>query len=487
MFAFAIWDEPEQKLFAARDRFGEKPFYYIYTEDQFSFASEMKALRKPGLQTNINSNLLLQYLGNGFVQDATDAGATFDTNIFKLPARHYLTFKARTNQLSIIAYFDIDKSSDNIITLREASEQFRTLFFSSVEKRLRSDVEIGTSLSGGLDSSSVVAAIHHWKQTNAVQKTFTASFPGFEKNETSHAALVAKHFGLLQYFVSPGENDLVADLEKFLSQHDEPVSSSSVYAQYKVYQLAKQHGVKVILDGQGADEILAGYSKYHHWFLQELYNTNRTQFKIESGLLNTSFNYKNKLAAKLPGWAAISLERKAIRNQKKIPGISKDFVEESLNKRSIYKPVIKNLNDALYYDVFGGNLEELLRNADRNAMAHGIEVRLPFLNHELVQFVFSLSAGLKIQNGYSKYVLRQTMENMLPKQIVWRKEKVGFEPPQQQWMQNPKLQEKIHEAKRKLVQHNILKASALNTPVVPKAAHEAGNYDWRFLCAAHLL
>lgn len=484
MFAFVIWDEKEQKLFAARDRFGEKPFYYVQTAEEFWFASEIKAFRKTGFEKKPDGNLLLQYLSNGFVQDATDLGATFDINIKKLPARHYLTYTVPANQLSVVAYFDIDKSFNHHITTREAVEQFRSLFFTSVERRLRSDVEIGTSLSGGLDSSSVVAAIHHLKQTGAVQKCFTASFPEFEKDETAQASLVANLFGLQHFFTTPAEQDLVADLEKFLSQHDEPISSSSVYAQYKVYELAKQHGVKVVLDGQGADEMLAGYSKYFHWFLQELYLTNKTQFEKELKELNIPFNFKNKLAAKFPSWAAISLEKKAIKKQKQLPGISPEFTEANLNKYSIHKPAVKTLNDILYYDVFGGGLEELLRNADRNAMAHGIEVRLPFLNHALVQFAFSLPSTFKIHKGCTKYILREAMNDMLPNDIVWRKDKIGFEPPQQQWMQNPKLMDKIHEAKKKLVQEKILQPSVLNKAVQPKAAHEADNYDWRFLCAA---
>lgn len=486
MFAFAIWDEQEQKLFAARDRFGEKPFYYTYSNDAFYFASEIKAINNIVNERTVNKNLLLQYIANGFAQDAMDAGATFYSNIKKLPARHYLEFSVSANHLNIVPYFDIDKSFVPI-SAGEAVEKFRSLFFTSVEMRLRSDVPIGTSLSGGIDSASVVAAVHHLKQTSTVQKAFTASFPGFEKDETQLADMVAKQFKLLHFFTSPNENDLIASLEKFLSQHDEPVSSSSVFAQYKVYELAKQHNVKVILDGQGADETLGGYSKYSHWYLQELYTSNSSLFKKEALQFgNTTFNFKNKLAAKFPSWAAIQLEKKANRKQKE-SFFNNDFVSENFNRQSVYKPVVKTLNDILYFDVFGGRLEELLRNADRNAMAHSIEVRLPFLNHELVQLLFSLPSTFKLHDGYTKFLLRQAMDDMLPKQITWQKQKIGFEPPQQKWMQQPQLQDKIYEARKKLVNEKILKPSMLNSPVQPKAAHDEDNYDWRFLSAAHLI
>ena len=132
-------------------------------------------------------------------------------------------------------------------------------------------------------------------------------------------------------------------------------------------------------------------------------------------------------------------------------------------------------------------LEELLRYADRNSMAHGVEIRLPFLNAELVQFIFSLPSKYKINQGYTKWLLRKTMENKLPAAIVWRTDKVGFEPPQKQWMQNQQLKDYIHEAKKKLVDEKILKPIVLNKKIQPMDAHEANNNDWRYLCAAQMM
>ncbi len=491
MFAFAIWDAKERSLFAARDRFGEKPFYFHidHAEKTLWFASELKSFYTQSFsKKEYNGNLLLQYLATGVSHNA-DSLQTFHVDIMKLPARHFLKFSPFSDSaiLDIEPYYDLDKSNRINISAAEAVEQFRSLFYSSVHRRLRSDVEIGTSLSGGLDSSSIIAAIHQLNQSNKPQKAFTASFPGFTKDETAYAVTVAKQFNLQHYITSPSEFNLVNDIEKFLAQHDEPVSSSSVYAQYKVYELAKQHGIKVVLDGQGADEVLAGYSKYIQWFLQDLYTGKQNnQLEQESKNLNSIFSFKNKLAAKFPSWAAIQLERKSYKKQKMQPDLNREFIKEHISHRSIYKPIVKNLNDILYDDMFSGNLEELLRNADRNAMAHGIEVRLPFLSHELVEFVFSLPSSFKMHNGFSKYLLRETMSEVLPDEIVWRKDKIGFEPPQQQWMQNKQLQEKITEAKSTLVKEKILDKKTLNNPVQPKTAHEADNYDWRYLSAASL-
>jgi asparagine synthase (glutamine-hydrolysing) len=325
-----------------------------------------------------------------------------------------------------------------------------------------------------------------------VQKAFTASFPGFEKDETTQASLVATRFSLHHFTVSPSAGDLVSDLERFLSVHDEPVSSASVYAQYKVYELAKQQGIKVVLDGQGADEILAGYHRHIHWYLQELYRSNKQQqLKDEIGALQSNgtpfrFDWKNKLASHFPGWAAAHLEKKTSQQQRNLAALNKDFKEAHLDRHAVNKPIVKGLNDILYDDVFGGRLEELLRNADRNAMAHGVEVRLPFLNAGLVEFSFGLPAAFKFHKGYSKYILRQGMEALLPPGITWRKDKTGFEPPQYQWMEDKQVQDKIHEAKKLLVDEKILTAATLDQPVQPKASHEAGNYDWRYLSAASM-
>lgn len=489
MFAFAIWDQKERHLFLARDRFGEKPlfFYVDHTDNTLWFASELKSFYRQGFnRKDYNGNLLLQYLANG-VSYTGDPYQTFHEDILKLPARHYLSFSPFNDSsvLNIQPYYDVDKQNRIDISPGDAVETFRQLFFQSVKRRLRSDVEVGTSLSGGLDSAAVVAAMQQMKKNS--QQVFTASFPGFVNDETQRARLVAGKFDLQHHLTMPTAQSLVTDLEKFFEHHDEPVSSSSVYAQYKVYELSRQHDVKVILDGQGADEILAGYKRYVHWFLQELYRRGRKeQFREAQAQFPAVFGWKHKLAATFPAWASILLEKKAFSRQLRHPGLSREFIRSHAKREKVYKPAIRNLGDVLYADVFGG-LEELLRNADRNAMAHGVEVRLPFLDHSLVEFVFSLPSHYKLQSGYSKYLLRQSMNDMLPSEIVWRKDKIGFEPPQMEWMQDPRLQAKVHEAKKVLVKEGILNAKAVDAPVVPKDAHAADNFDWRYLSAAAML
>ncbi|MEQ1797590.1 MAG: asparagine synthase (glutamine-hydrolyzing) [Lacibacter sp.] len=492
MFAFAIWDEHEQSLFTARDRFGEKPFYYFFDGEQFVFASEMKALWAAGIKKEIDHTMLLNYIGLGWVKNPVDLSQTFYKNIVCLAQSHYLKLSLKDGKNEITQYWDLDKETVSNLSEAEAIEQFQSLFSTSIKRRLRSDVEVGTSLSGGLDSSSIAATISQLTTYNVQLKTFTASFPGFEKDETAYAKQVADQFQLQQFTITPTAETLLNDIQKLIYHQEEPFQSSSIYAQYKVYELAKQHGVKVILDGQGADEILAGYYKYIHWFLQE---KGRSR---ESGVVSRELNafaqhqipfewgWKNKFAARFPEITAVQLESKAFKEIKFSAGIDAAYFKEHINKQTIFKPIVRKLNDLLYYNTMQFGLEELLRYADRNSMAHGREVRLPFLNHELVQFIFSLPSHYKIHNGFTKYILRESMKQVLPSSIVYRTDKVGYEPPQQQWMQTPGFTELLMESRKKLVSEKIIRANVLQQPIHAKAAHAVNNADWRYFCAANL-
>jgi asparagine synthase (glutamine-hydrolysing) len=166
--------------------------------------------------------------------------------------------------------------------------------------------------------------------------------------------------------------------------------------------------------------------------------------------------------------------------------LAKDFTQLQSKEAYYITPEIFSLNGVLYFNTCMHGLEELLRYADRNSMAHGREVRLPFLDHELVEFVFSLPSDFKIRSGWTKWLLRKTMDAELPSAITWRRDKTGFEPPQQQWMANSNVQHLITAAKQKLVEEKILKPETLNKNIEPKPAHEAGNYDWRYLTASFL-
>ena len=501
MFAFALWDEKEEKFFAARDRFGEKPFYYYEDEGNFIFASEMKAIWAIGVDKKINNKMLLNYITLGHVQNCIDKEQTFFDDIYSLPPSHYLTYQPSSNQLSkITKYWSLNKEIKIDILPTDAIEKFTELFNLSVKRRLRSDVALGTSLSGGLDSSSIAFAINqiqknNSKDTHKMLQTFSAVFPGFENDESNYIQSVTGNLNIINHQTQPTAFDLISDFEKLCYYQEEPFQSSGIFAQYKVFELAKKHDVKVLLDGQGADEILAGYPKYIHWFLQEVLSRHKlgaTQVERRNFRRNNQpfrWDIKNIIAAFLPSHAAMQLEKLEYRKTISHPDISEDFLAHLKHQEwvGIHKPIVTKLNDILHFNITEMGLEELLRFADRNSMAHGREVRLPFLNHELVEFIFSLPSQLKMHDGWTKFLLRNAMDKKLPDAIVWRKEKVGFEPPQKTWMEDHTVQDYIHEAKKKLTNAGILTKNSVNKKIEPLAAHADKNYDWRYLCAAQVI
>jgi asparagine synthase (glutamine-hydrolysing) len=454
MFAFSIWDDQEKILFCARDRFGEKPFYYA-VDNGFYFASEIRPLHVAGLKNERDNGMLLLYLASGNTIDASDSSRTFYRNIKKLPASHWLKYHVKDGSVQIKKYWDVSKATKPI-SENNALEELGALITLSVKRRLRSDVPVGTSLSGGLDSSTIAAYLSGLGVTNL--KTFTASFPGFEKDETGKAGKIAGTFGFEHLTIAPTAEGLMNDFEKMAWFQDEPVASASVYAQFKVYELAAKENVTVLLDGQGADEIAAGYDHYRLWKLRSIF----------------------------PGFTARLLERRGTRELFD-PSINPEFAEAASREINIMKPVVCELNDLLYFDTFSGGLEQLLRYADRNAMAHSREVRLPFLYHELVAFLFSLPADMKIQGGFTKWILRQLMKDRLPHDKVWAKKKTGFEPPQKIWMEQPAVKDCIENSRKKLVQEGVLNKVVLNQRLSSNAAFERKANEWRWMSAAHFM
>jgi len=488
MFAFAIWDEQNRQLLIARDRFGEKPLFFFHDDAEFLFASEMKALWAAGVPKVSNPRMIFNFLTIGYTQNPADGSETFFQNISRLPARSFLVYRPETGSLEISAYWDIEAGHTQ--TLREdlAIDRFSELLHASVHRRLRSDVPIGTSLSGGLDSSAVVAAILRQPDRPVRLASFSALFPGFEKDESAFIRLLTQRFPLEDFSTTPTAADLVRDLERLMYHQEEPFLSSSIYAQWSVYGLAARHSVKVLLDGQGADEVLAGYHKYYSWYWQELYRSDKKAFVLEleaarqSGI-SDRWTWKNRLAAHLPVYAGLFLKKRRSAQQRRSGDLSRDFVREfGVSYYDI--PHIDKLSGILYYNTFMNGMEELLRYADRNSMAHGVEIRLPFLDHSLVEFVFSLPSHFKIREGWTKWLLRQSMEDVLPNEIVYRRDKIGFEPPQRLWMQDPMLQEYMHEARRSLVTAGVLSPGVLQKKIQPQEAHAAENQDWRYLVTA---
>jgi len=502
MFAFGIWDEKENTFFAARDRFGEKPFHYFHDDklQTFLFASEIKALWAINLGTSLNKKMLFNFLTIGYTDNPNQPDETFYDDVKKLPAASFLRVRVQPAlTIDIEKYWDIEvdyqyeSGSDD-----EAVEKFSELFRTSISRRLRSDVPLGTSLSGGLDSSSIVAgicAIQNLQATGMQHhglKTFSAIFPGFEKNEEKYIDEVASHFSLQSFKTTIADSEIPSLFEKIIKQQDEPFGSASTLPQSIVFQLAKQHNIKVLLDGQGADEILAGYHKYYKWYWQELFLERKL---ISSGEIKQArqlgvtekFGVKNIIASLFPDFASVVLEKQYLLHALRQEDLTKEFVRWQRKEAYYATPAMFSLNGVLYFNTCVHGLEELLRFADRNSMAHSREVRLPFLNHNLVEFLFSLPPHFKIRQGRTKWLLRKSIDKVLPASIAWRQDKIGLEPPQLSWMQLPSMLTMIQEAKGKLVEEKILKPAVMNKKIRPTNAYEKDNYDWKYLVSAQFL
>lgn len=443
MFAFAIFDKQSKTLFCARDRFGEKPFYYSWTKQKFVFASEMKALWSVGVSKSVHNNQLYLFLTYALHEDPGEPSHTFFSEIYRLKPAHYLLYKKNIPPVQVCYWKINQEETDHSITFENACIKFRELFYSSVLKRLRSDVSVGTSLSGGLDSSSVACTIENLMgKSGEVQKTFSARFKDPTLDEGKYMSEVIKNTNITHYCTWPDEKKMIETLEQIMYHQEEPFATSSIYAQWEVYALARWENTTVLLDGQGADEYLSGYTHFFTPYLREVLKERGIMvLKKERNklMLNNPVDEVPKtglfflIESMLPELVRISRVSKVyLIGNNDSPSVSNE-IKRPFKRQIPPFPVFNNLNKALYYATFQSGLEKLLRFADRNSMAFSREVRLPFLNHELVQFVFQLPSHYKIYNGWTKALLRYSMEGFLPDSVLWRKNKLGFQTPQKTW------------------------------------------------------
>ena len=461
MFSFAIWDEKLQTLFCARDRFGEKPFHYFKNDNEFVFASEIKQFWELGIDKKINQEKLLAFAQTGSLENSNQITETFYQSIEKLDAAHYLMINA-DKKISIQKYWDIQTHLKPFEgTIEQAAELFLQLFTDSIRLRLRSDVAVGSSLSGGLDSSSIVMLIDALKGNEINQNTFSARFKNFSKDEGEHIEEVVKACKNVNvHYTWPDKDYFEESFEKVTYHQDEPFGSASIVAQYSVMELAKKNNVTVLLDGQGADEYLAGYLPYYHTYLSQLFYSNSKLYKSEV----SAYNSFHQLSSP---YIDIS---KTETTRMKIGRMRRKILQQNLPYKNALQSVLKENTTV-------NGLKELLRYADRNSMAHSREVRLPFLSHKLVEFVFSLPDEFKLNNGWTKFVLRNSMDKILPQSICWRVDKIGYEPPQHLWIKSDKFNQEIQQASKML---NIHRSNDANNESV-------FSQDWRLLMASKFI
>lgn len=434
MWAFAVWDKDRKRLFCARDRFGIKPLYYYLTDKKLVLASEIKAiLQDPKIRRSPNHSRVYDYLAYGYLDHTEE---TFFQNLYQLRGGHYLTLEILgTNdfQFDIRPYWDLRPKECEFKD--DFKERFYELLEDSIRLHMRSDVPVGTCLSGGIDSSSIVCLAKHFLDSN-VHKTFSSCFDDKKYDEREYINKVVEVTDSDPHYIFPRPEDLFQEIEDLVWYQEEPFGSTSIFAQWSVFKLAKLNKVKVILDGQGADELLAGYHPYFGFYLSELARAFRFQeFIKEYRKIRSLYHYSHSW---IIGHLIVCLSplpwSRMIRNQVLLHKNRWLNAYDHSMREIEFKQKFKNIFfDRLYRSLMNLTLPGLLHYEDRNSMAHSIEARVPFLDYRLVEFIFSLPMNQIIRNGTTKVILRETMEGIIPEIVRTRLDKMGFVTPEDVW------------------------------------------------------
>lgn len=470
MWALAIWNRETKILFLSRDRFGKKPLFYSFTKKHFVFASEMKAIT-PFLETIQPSSDFNWCKENVFLYEAT--AKTLIEGIIRFPAASYAYLNINDTKIyPTIFYRTIDFIKPVTLSYKEQVEKFREIFIDSCAIRMRSDVAIGTALSGGLDSSAVISTIayidKHIKSeriSNDWQHAFVACFKGSFLDERQYAKQVVDHLDIPASYleIDPvrGIDDLMNDLYYF-----EELYITSPIPMMRTYSAIKKQGVTVSIDGHGADEMMSGYGAdmleslldagLNIKAIANIINTNRDNRSIpkSDSTLKDSWNiYSNTIKTKLPGVAS------------KTAFYLRSIINNHQPRYRDY-PELGHFNNVLY-DLFHKSvLPTLLRNYDRYAMANGVEIRMPFMDHRLVEFAFSIPWSSKIKNGFTKSIIRDATSPFMPHAITWRKSKIGFNTPIVEWLKGPWKEYFLdHIASNQFSQCNLIEHSTVKEKV----------------------
>jgi len=441
MWAFAVYDITKEVLFLSRDRFGVKPLYYRLEDDFLCFASEQKALYHiEGCQNELNPQEVFNYLTMGLVEGSSEGMVK---NVFELKPAHNVLIQVSDKSIEPYSYYTLDFNnkweSFSKLKVEEYTNELESLIRKSVERRLQSDVQVGSCLSGGVDSSVVVGFVNQLlkegetQSIGELQKVFTSCFRNENVDEEKWAKIVVDSTDTEWHKTYPSSADFIKDFKDLVYYQDVPFFGSSTYAQYRVMQLVNENGIKVTLDGQGADELFTGYTEFNSSYLC---NTLRA-FDLSSFVNNFR---ASSLTFPIKFYTAKCLPSNIFENQVKRQNKEFSYINSSLwkeNKKELHKlknNFDSNLNTFLHFHLTGEKFKNLLRTADRNSMRFSVESRMPFADDiDLIEYVFKISGVYKIRNKTSKYLLRESAKRVLPKAIYDRKDKIGFAAPERKW------------------------------------------------------
>lgn len=434
MWAFAIHDTQRDRIFAARDRFGVKPFHYILTDACFAFGSEIRQLLPLLDSVNANPTVVSDFLLTAAHPQSTD---TFFEQVHNLLSGHCLVYDVKTDECTVRRYYALAERLTGVADRSDpgAVDQFRSLLEDSVRLRMRSDVRVGTCLSGGLDSSSVamLAGRMHHAAGGASFGAITAISEDERNSEETYAADVVQAGGLDWIKTRPSYEEFRDLLQHVVKHQEEPFATPSICMQAFVMRAARENGIVVLLDGQGGDETLLGYPRYYSAYCATLWRQGGAR-ELVHGMRQAVQHNTLMNPAKLAGYVVLGLLPSArylyhlmrgayLSPRPALPPWMTEFSRSSLDVRRL---------QILELEVTG--LPQLLRFEDKNSMAYAIEARLPFVDYRLVEHSVSLAPHLKIQDGWTKWVMRKAMEDTLPHSIAWRRNKIGFEAPNDIWI-----------------------------------------------------
>jgi len=444
MWSFALYDTRNKLLFASRDRFGIKPFYYISKDAGFYFASEMKALKPTPIFSNeLNLNQLSRGLQMGWLCYNDE---TYFADITALPAAHNMLIRFDANgieDIEILKYWDVYTGTYSSASFTEKTEQFREMFAESIALHMRSDVPVATCLSGGLDSSAIVSEVQH-QHPGTSYKSFSIYYDGDgEVDERPFIdEVIRKYPSIDPFYKKPSDEEVKAEFHNALFHADVPATGSSFVSQYFLMKLIAENGIKVVLDGQGSDEYLGGYMHSYYRLIADMLrrgnfgNAFATTSDVASNLSLSGMKKYSHFAKSL--LSSVSPEQKLYAME------YNNYYPFLLNEKSSVTPFYltdapgTKLDSFLYNLMFSSSLPSLLQYEDRNSMAFSIESRVPFLDHRLVEFAFSLRNDDKIKGIETKRILRHSLKSVLPEAIVNRKDKKGFVTPgETKWLRGP--------------------------------------------------
>lgn len=432
MWAFAILDKKKQVIFCSRDRFGIKPFFYHESEKHLFFGSEIKQLLTQIPSKKANRQVLFDFLYLGYHHHTNE---TFFEGIHSLAPGYNLVYDLQKNHFDIEQYYKLTiKKEYESLTFESAEKLLSKLLDEAINIRLRSDVKVGTCLSGGMDSSYIasVAAIGYSLKNKNQFTAITAKSIEKETDESHFAKIVVNHSNLDWKVTQPQKKDFLKVVDEVINVQEEPFGSPSIIMSYFVMKKAKEEGCIVLLDGQGGDETFLGYDRYYSAYLNQ-----------QKGIINKlkgflEISRKSKLSLKeviLYNLYFNNVAVRAIRQRRRYRYIKKEY-NPYLNKGLLTKlaSVNKNVKDLQEFEITKAQLQKLLKFEDRNSMNFSIETRVPFVDYRVVELAYSLPFSYKMHEGWSKYILRKSAKDKLPDEIVWRRNKFGFEAPTKTWL-----------------------------------------------------